>query len=80
MRQKTKGGKNETQTLKGAFKFFDQDESGAVTKDEFSQALMSFGITLKRSDVGAFFSKFDADNSGTILWTEFSDALYKGGK
>lgn len=76
VRQKTKGGGSEQATLQKSFNFFDQDESGMVTKDEFRQALMQFGITLEKKDIGAFFGNFDTDGSGTITTQEFCDNLY----
>lgn len=74
--QKTRSGKNPADTLANVFKFFDADESGKVTADEFNHAMERFGISLERADTRDFFAMFDADNSGTITIQEFTEAVY----
>lgn len=76
VRQKTKGGTAKA-TLQRAFKFFDKDESGAVSKDEFNCTMMNFGISLEAKDTTAFFNRFDPDRSGTITYEEFSGQLFE---
>lgn len=69
--QRAKGNKNATDTLRGTFKFFDEDESGAVGPREFAKALERFGIPLSKQDLQLFFDAFDEDGSGAIAYDEF---------
>lgn len=78
VRQKAKPAGALEQTLTRAFKHFDSDESGEVTPDEFRKTLESFGITLSRKELKAFFRAFDGNNSGTITSKEFVGLLFKG--
>ena len=70
------------EALMKSFKFFDRDESGTVTPEEFNFALMSYGIMLERKErpgssfFSQFFNKFDPDRSGTITYDEFATHLY----
>jgi len=68
--QKTKTGQRLSLTLKGIFDFFDADESKAITKGEFSQALVRLGIPLNDKDLGIFFTYF-AGSDGRISTAEF---------
>jgi Ca2+-binding EF-hand superfamily protein len=75
--QRTKGSKNPAETLRAAFKFFDEDESGAVKPDEFAKALERFGVILNEADTKLFFARFDKDGSGTISYDEFTSLTMK---
>jgi len=68
--QKTKTGKRLSLTLKSIFGFFDGDESGAVTKQEFSQALVRLGVHINKKETDQFFSFF-AGSDGRISTAEF---------
>merc|ERR1712224_169626 len=68
--QKTKTGKRLSLTLKSIFDFFDGYESGAVTKQEFSQALVRLGVHINKDETDEFFSFF-AGSDGRISTTEF---------
>lgn len=76
VRQKTPVGREEKETLYQTFKFFDRDDSKAVTKDEFASSMEKYGISLDRRDVTAFFQAFDPDNSGTITYREFISKVF----
>jgi len=76
VRQKTPVGREEKETLYQTFKFFDRDDSKAVTKDEFKYSMEKYGITLDRKDLTAFFTTFDPDNSGTITYREFISRVF----
>lgn len=76
VRQKTTAGNDEKTTLKRAFQHFDKDESGAVTPDEFSAALNTFGIQVDPKENRAFFQRFDPDRSGSITYKEFGGSLF----
>lgn len=68
--QKTKTGKRLSLTLQSIFKFFDGDESGAVTKDEFNKALVQLGVHINDKELDQFFSYF-AGADGRISTSEF---------
>lgn len=68
--QKTKTGKRLSLTLQSIFKFFDEDESGAVTKAEFSKALVQLGVHISPKELDQFFSYFAGDD-GRISTSEF---------
>lgn len=68
--QKTKTGKRLSLTLQAIFKFFDGDESGAVTKPEFSKALVQLGVHINDKELDQFFSFFAGDD-GRISTSEF---------
>jgi len=71
VRQKCKPSESEGNKLRQVFQFFDTDETGAVTIDEFSRACERLGLPLQRKETRAFFSVYDRDNSGTITYEEF---------
>jgi len=68
--QKTKTGKRLSLTLQSIFKFFDGDESGAVTKEEFSKALVQLGVHINDKELNQFFTFF-AGADGRISTSEF---------
>jgi len=76
VRQKCRTADGESKLLRQTFQFFDSDESGAVTIDEFGRAMERLGIPLQRKETSLFFSKFDPDNSGTITYDEFVTYVY----
>lgn len=69
--QRATGNRNPTDTLRSTFKFFDEDESGAVGPKEFKKALERFGLPLADKDLALFFAAFDSDDSGGINYDEF---------
>jgi len=74
VQQKTKTGQRLSLTLKNIFYFFDGDESGAITKDEFGQAMVRLGIHLKPEDMETFFIYF-AGKDRRIVTKEFIDKM-----
>lgn len=76
VRQKTPAGKLEESNLSQTFKFFDRDESGSVSKEEFAFAMEKYGINLAPRDLSTFFKKFDSDGSGKIVYQEFIDTAF----
>ncbi len=74
--QKCKGSQNSEYLLRNVFKFFDKDESGVLTIDEFKGAMERFGLVMDRADTGLIFSKFDKNNDGIIKFDEFLQHLY----
>ena len=63
IRQKSKG-EAETVKLRQIFKFFDTDQSGHITVDEFKAACERLGLPLERRHARAFFMRYDPDRSG----------------
>lgn len=76
VRQKCKPSESEDQKLRSVFKFFDTDETGAVTIDEFGRACERLGLPLQRKEVRAFFTVYDRDGSGAITYEEFVNHLF----
>jgi len=73
--EKTKGNQNEASVLRKTFRFFDSDESGQITMDEFRKALEVFGISLERKHTQGFFARYDPNGDGVIMYEEFIQAL-----
>eukprot|EP00658_Telonema_sp_P-2_P080448 TRINITY_DN8007_c0_g1_i8.p1 TRINITY_DN8007_c0_g1~~TRINITY_DN8007_c0_g1_i8.p1 ORF type:complete len:561 (+),score=157.45 TRINITY_DN8007_c0_g1_i8:228-1910(+) len=55
----------------GAFKAWDRDKSGLMSKHEFKSMLTKFGIQMEPAAMKALFDKFDTDHSGSIDLKEF---------
>ena len=62
--------------LNKAFKLFDQNQDGFITRSEVSEALTRFGISASEADVDLLFSTTDHNNDGLINHTEFRNMLY----
>lgn len=56
-----------------AFKLFDKDNDGFITKDEFQK----ISKKLNREQIEAVFSKFDKDGDGVLSFEEFKKMLNK---
>jgi Ca2+-binding EF-hand superfamily protein len=69
--QKGKATETDAEKLRKLFKYFDTDETGTVTIDEFSAAMGRLGISLERRDTRAFFNVYDKDLSGFLSYEEF---------
>ena len=59
-----------------AFKVFDKDNDGFITKDEFAK----ISKKLNRDQVNAVFNKFDKDGDGVLSFEEFRRMLNKDKK
>merc|ERR1740129_1354458 len=57
--------------VKAAFKRFDRDGDGALTKDELAAAMKSSGDSYSDVEVNAIFSLGDVDGDGEITLEEF---------
>merc|ERR1712194_277326 len=53
------------------FERIDQDQSGALSKQEFVAALTSMELGLTRREINTIMFKIDADNDGNISYREF---------
>ena len=56
-----------------AFKLFDKDNDGFITKEEFSK----ISKKLNKEQIEAVFSKFDKDGDGVLSFEEFKKMLNK---
>lgn len=56
-----------------AFKLFDKDNDGFITKDEFQK----ISKKLNREQIEAVFAKFDKDGDGVLSFEEFRKMLNK---
>ena len=56
-----------------AFKLFDKDNDGYITKDEFQK----ISKKLNREQIEAVFAKFDRDGDGVLSFEEFRRMLNK---
>ena len=58
---------------KSAFKAFDKDNDGFITKEEFSK----ISLKLSKEQVDTVFKKFDRDQDGVLSLQEFQKMLKK---
>ncbi|KAK1372829.1 Calcium-dependent protein kinase 17 [Heracleum sosnowskyi] len=63
--------------LHTAFKYFDKDDSGYITREELKQALREFGMNDERN-INEIISEVDGDNDGRINYDEFVAMMRKG--
>lgn len=67
----------ETLFLK-AFKYFDLDNSGACSKNEFMKALVKIGVnSVNEDNIEEVYSIYDKDRSGELDYKEFVSMLFK---
>lgn len=59
-----------------AFRGYDQDGNGTLSKKEFSLFLTDFHESITPEQLGSVFSQFDRDGSNTIDYNEFISACY----
>lgn len=72
---KNDGVEQPYKTLRRAFKFFDTDESGAISEEEFGAGMERMGVQLRPEQRAAFFQRFDRDGSGRVSVDEFARAV-----
>eukprot|EP01029_Cantina_marsupialis_P029648 TRINITY_DN781956_c0_g1_i1.p1 TRINITY_DN781956_c0_g1~~TRINITY_DN781956_c0_g1_i1.p1 ORF type:complete len:300 (+),score=98.12 TRINITY_DN781956_c0_g1_i1:78-977(+) len=76
VRQKSRNSENQKLRLKQMLKFFDTDQTGTVTIDEFGRALERFGICVERKNLRSIFQRYDQDRSGFIDIEEFAAMVF----
>ena len=59
-----------------AFKLFDKNGDGYITRTELVDALSHFGVSASEEDVEKIFDVTDNDEDGTISLEEFQNLLY----
>mmetsp|Transcript_29497 Transcript_29497/g.39253 ORF Transcript_29497/g.39253 Transcript_29497/m.39253 type:complete len:108 (-) Transcript_29497:2739-3062(-) len=77
--QKCPATQEEGAFLTKTFKFFDIQNKGSVTQDQFARAIQKVGVVLPDSmDIGMIFSYYDRSGDGRIDYKEFSNILATG--
>ena len=66
---------HEETMIKLAFEYFDKDDSGFITSDEFLAAMSELGDPLTEKEVATFLKHFDVDSDGKIQYSEFLKAI-----
>jgi len=64
-----------TENLTSAFKVFDADGSGSITRDELHKVMTTLGDPLTDAEVQEMMNNADKDGSGTIDYAEFVSGL-----
>ncbi|XP_063690212.1 neo-calmodulin-like [Bolinopsis microptera] len=59
-----------------AFKLFDLNQDGYITRHEVKEALTRFGITASEDEIDLLFTMTDDDKDGMINHAEFRNMLY----
>jgi len=67
-------------TLVRAFKKFDTDREGGVSKEEFTKGLRDCGLDVSEERVGALVSRFDVSKNGRLACWEFIRMMAGGGE
>jgi Ca2+-binding EF-hand superfamily protein len=76
LEQKTSARLSEETILLRAFKYFDLDNSGTVSLDEWLRALEKIGILIvDRGLFERYFREYDLDQSGSLDYKEFSAVI-----
>ena len=66
----SKDGKDKESKILAAFKAWDKDKNGFITKDELSVVLTSLGCSTKPEDLEAMLKEADLDSDGKINYEE----------
>lgn len=78
---KSNGKQGEDTILVKAFKYFDLDNSGECSKDEWLKALTKIGVTgFTEPKLLELFEAYDEDKSGNLDYKEFTKAIYNDGE
>mmetsp|Transcript_12701 Transcript_12701/g.21548 ORF Transcript_12701/g.21548 Transcript_12701/m.21548 type:complete len:171 (-) Transcript_12701:282-794(-) len=76
MSAKKKNGKDDPdKELKDAFKVFDADGSGTISRAELQKLMKSLGQNLSDAELGAMMDEVDTDKSGEIDFAEFKSMM-----
>jgi len=76
MRDKLSGEDME-QEIKQAFRVFDRNGDGFISKNEFKHCMMHFGEKFTDDEVEEMIAEADANNDGQIDYLEFSQMILK---
>ncbi|CAG9310195.1 unnamed protein product [Blepharisma stoltei] len=75
IRQRTSSSEDEGKSVLRTFNYVDKDSSGAITYQEFKQALDQWGCAFSDDEARALFDNYDRDKSGYLLIEEFAQAF-----
>jgi Ca2+-binding EF-hand superfamily protein len=69
------------ETPQQAFKYYDSDNDGLLTKSDFKNLLKEANVSsIIRGLVAEFMmNSFDQNNDRTVSWTEFQEAIKESG-
>merc|ERR1712046_200600 len=67
-----------TENLTKAFKVFDADGSGSITREELHKVMTTLGEPLTEEEVDIMMRDADKDGGGTISYSEFVSGLMDG--
>ncbi|CAB4059104.1 CALM [Lepeophtheirus salmonis] len=70
-------GDDMEQEIKQAFRVFDRNGDGFISKSEFKHCMMHFGERFTDDEVEEMISEADSNNDGKIDYTEFSQMILK---
>lgn len=74
---KSNGKQGEESLLVKAFKYFDLDNSGNCSKEEWLKTLSKIGVTgFNEQKLLELFEAYDLDRSGELDYKEFSKVLF----
>ena len=57
------------------FAFFDVDENGSITRDEFAKSMQMLGLRMNTETVDAMFSQWDSNHDGELDYIEFTNFI-----
>ncbi len=63
----------EVEKVRGEFDYFDEDQSGKLSLDEFRKLFRIIAPDARRAEADAGFADIDEDGSGGIEFDEFLD-------
>lgn len=74
---KSDGKSSEENLIIKAFKYFDLDNSGECSPDEFTKAVAKLGVTgFNEKQLAEIFNQYDTNKNGELDYKEFAAVLY----
>lgn len=69
------GERDPEKELRDAFKVFDSDGSGSISREELKQLMINLGQTLTEAELDAMMDEVDTNGDGEISYDEFKDMM-----
>lgn len=63
--------------LQAAFKMFDKDGSGSISKDEIKESFMKISKITEADIIDKIVQQVDTDGDGEISFDEFKEIMFK---